>query len=61
MIQKYSYTDFLFFLLRNESSNSVLKEIGTQNGGQFWTDEKKQTIVKTTKISRNEDGVFKVS
>ena len=35
----------MFFLLRNESSNGVLKEIGPQNGGQFWTDEKKQTIV----------------
>ena len=34
----------MFFLPRNESSNGVLKEIAPQNGGQFWTDEKKQTI-----------------
>ena len=33
----------MFFLLRNYSSNDVLKEIGPQNGGKFWTDEKKQT------------------
>ena len=38
----------MFFLLRNQSRNSVLKEIeiGQQNGGKFWTDEKKQTIVE---------------
>ena len=36
----------MFFVLRNYSSNSVLKEIGTQNGGIFWTDEKKHTIVR---------------
>ena len=35
----------VLFLLRNEWSNSVLKEIGTQNGGKFWTDEKTQTII----------------
>ena len=35
----------MFFLLRNESSNGILKEIGPQNGGKFWTDEKKQTIL----------------
>ena len=37
----YSYTNFMFYLLRNKSSNSVLKEIVPQNGGRFWTDEKK--------------------
>ena len=33
----------MFFLL-GDSSNGVLKEIWPQNGGNFWTDEKKQTI-----------------
>ena len=36
----------MFLLLRNQSSNGVLKEIGPQNGGRFWTDEKKETIVQ---------------
>ena len=46
----------MFFLLRNESSNGVLKEIGPPNGGKFWTDEKKQTIVPPMKL--NGKGIF---
>ena len=47
----------MFFSLRNYLSNGVLKEIGPQNGGKFWTDEKKQTIMHCV-FSAAEKGHF---